>query len=77
MFKNIREDIASVFDRDPAARSTWEVITWYTGFHALRIHRIANWLWHMNLRWLARLGSDVGRLLTGIELHPGATIGRR
>ena len=77
MFKNIREDIASVFDRDPAARSTWEVITCYPGFHALRIHRIANWLWHMNLRWLGRLVSHIGRFLTGIEIHPGATIGRR
>src|SRR5487761_2171935 len=77
MFKSIREDIASVFDRDPAARSTWEVITCYPGFHALRIHRIANWLWHMNLRWLGRLVSHLGRFLTGIEIHPGATIGRR
>ena len=77
MFKNIREDIASVFDRDPAARSAWEVITCYPGFHALRLHRIANWLWHRNLRWLARLTSHVGRFLTGIEIHPGATIGRR
>ena len=77
MFQNIREDIASVFDRDPAARSTWEVITCYPGFHALRIHRIANWLWHMNLRWLGRWLSNIGRWLTGIEIHPGATIGRR
>ena len=77
MFNSIREDIASVFDRDPAARSTWEVITCYPGFHALRIHRIANWLWHMNLRWLGRLVSHLGRFLTGIEIHPGATIGRR
>src|SRR3989338_5372093 len=77
MFESIREDIASVFDRDPAARSTWEVVTCYPGFHALRIHRIANWLWHMNLRWLGRLVSHIGRFLTGIEIHPGATIGRR
>jgi serine O-acetyltransferase len=77
MLKNIREDIASVFDRDPAARSTWEVITCYPGFHALRIHRIANWLWRIDLRWLGRLVSHVGRFLTGIEIHPGATIGRR
>src|SRR5674476_853641 len=77
MFENIREDIASVFDRDPAARTTWEVITCYPGFHALRIHRIANWLWHRNLRWLGRLVSHIGRFLTGIEIHPGATIGRR
>ena len=77
MFNNIREDIASVFDRDPAARSTWEVITCYPGFHALRIHRIAHWLWLMDLRWLGRLVSHIGRWLTGIEIHPGATIGRR
>ncbi|TSA18761.1 MAG: serine O-acetyltransferase [Betaproteobacteria bacterium] len=77
MFDSIREDIASVFDRDPAARTTWEVVTCYPGFHALRIHRIANWLWHMNLRWLGRLVSHLGRFLTGIEIHPGATIGRR
>jgi serine O-acetyltransferase len=77
MFKDIREDIASVFDRDPAARSTWEVITCYPGFHALRIHRIAYWLWHLELHWLGRLVSHIGRWLTGIEIHPGATIGRR
>ena len=77
MLDNIREDIASVFDRDPAARTTWEVVTCYPGFHALRIHRIANWLWHMNLRWLGRWVSHLGRFLTGIEIHPGATIGRR
>jgi serine O-acetyltransferase len=77
MFNSIREDIASVFDRDPAARSTWEVITCYPGFHALRIHRIANRLWQLKLRWLGRLVSHIGRFLTGIEIHPGATIGRR
>src|SRR5471030_1489699 len=77
MFENIREDIASVFDRDPAARSTWEVITCYPGFHALRLHRIANWLWHMNLRWMGRLVSHFSRWITGIEIHPGAKIGRR
>ena len=77
MFKNIREDIASVFDRDPAARTTWEVITCYPGFHALRIHRLAHGLWQMNLCWLGRWVSNIGRWLTGIEIHPGATIGRR
>jgi serine O-acetyltransferase len=77
MFENIREDIASVFDRDPAARTTWEVITCYPGFHALRIHRVANWLWRSNLRGLGRWVSNMGRWLTGIEIHPGATIGRR
>ena len=77
MFKDIREDIASVFDRDPAARTTWEVITCYPGFHALRFHRLAHWLWRMNLRWLGRWVSNMGRWMTGIEIHPGATIGRR
>ena len=77
MFNAIREDIASVFERDPAARSTWEVITCYPGFHALRFHRLAHALWQMKLRWLGRWISNMGRWMTGIEIHPGATIGRR
>ncbi|MBA0900938.1 MAG: serine O-acetyltransferase [Candidatus Nitrotoga sp.] len=78
MFQSIKEDINSVFARDPAARSTFEVITCYPGFHARLIHRITHWLWHdTQLRWLARFLSHLGRLLTGIEIHPGATIGRR
>src|SRR5487761_2272174 len=77
MFKNIREDIASVFDRDPAARSTFEVLTCYPGLHARIFHRFANTLWHANLKWMARFVSHIGRGLTGIEIHPGATIGRR
>jgi serine O-acetyltransferase len=77
MFARIREDIASVFDRDPAARSAWEVITCYPGFHALLIHRLAHRLWHGGLRWLARFVSHFSRWITGIEIHPGATIGRR
>ena len=77
MFTRIREDINCVFERDPAARSTWEVITCYPGFHALLIHRLAHWLWRMKMRWLARLVSHVSRFLTGIEIHPGAKIGRR
>ena len=77
MFNDIREDIASVFDRDPAARTTWEVITCYPGFHALRFHRLAHALWKMNLRWLGRWVSNMGRWMTGIEIHTGATIGRR
>jgi serine O-acetyltransferase len=77
MFSRIREDIACVFDRDPAARSAWEVITCYPGFHALLIHRFAHLLWHVGLRWLARLVSHFSRWITGIEIHPGATIGRR
>jgi len=77
MLTRIREDIACVFERDPAARSTWEVVTCYPGFHALLIHRLAHGLWRMRLRWLARLVSHASRFLTGIEIHPGATIGRR
>lgn len=77
MFKHLREDIASVFDRDPAARTTWEVLTCYPGLHALMVHRLAHWFWGRGLRWLGRLASHLGRWLTGIEIHPGATIGRR
>ena len=77
MFTRIREDIACVFERDPAARSTWEVITCYPGFHALLIHRCAHWLWRIKLRWLGRFVSHLSRFLTGIEIHPGAKVGRR
>ncbi len=77
MFTRIREDITCVFERDPAARSTWEVITCYPGFHALLIHRLAHWLWRIGMRWLARFVSHASRFLTGIEIHPGAKIGRR
>ena len=77
MFSRLKEEIAIVFERDPAARNTWEVITCYPGFHALLVHRVAHRLWRARLRWLARLTSHVGRFLTGIEIHPGASIGRR
>ena len=77
MLDRIREDISCVFERDPAARSTWEVITCYPGFHALLIHRLAHWLWRIKMRWLARFVSHWSRFLTGIEIHPGAKIGRR
>ena len=77
MFGRIREDIRCVFDRDPAARTVWEVLTCYPGFHALTLHRIAHGLWGLGLKWLARLVSHATRFLTGIEIHPGATIGRR
>ncbi|CAH1385558.1 serine O-acetyltransferase [Candidatus Nitrotoga sp. M5] len=77
MFQSIKEDIGSVFARDPAARSAFEVITCYPGFQARLVHRMAHWLWSANLKWLARFVSHVGRFLTGIEIHPGATIGRR
>jgi serine O-acetyltransferase len=77
MFSQLREDIASIYDRDPAARNAWELITCYPGVHALLFHRIAHWLWNARLRWLGRMLSQIGRFLTGIEIHPGATIGRR
>lgn len=77
MFRSIKEDIASVFARDPAARSTFEVLTCYPGLHARILHRMANALWHADLKWPARFLSHIARWLTGIEIHPGATIGRR
>ncbi|MCA1925652.1 MAG: serine O-acetyltransferase [Thiobacillus sp.] len=77
LFSQIREDIAVVFDRDPAARSTFEVITTYPGFHAILIHRLAHGLWRRGWKWLARFTSHTARWLTGIEIHPGAAIGRR
>ena len=77
MFTRFQEEIAVVFERDPAARNTWEVVTCYPGFHALLVHRLAHWLWSERLRWIARFVSHLGRWLTGIEIHPGAQIGRR
>ncbi len=78
MFDRLKEDIAVVFDRDPAARTRWEVLTCYPGLHALVWHRaVSNRLWRAGLKWLARLVAHAGRFLTGIEIHPGATIGRR
>jgi len=77
MFKRMREDIQCVFERDPAARSVWEVLTCYPGFHALQFHRVSHALWVMGMRWLARFVSHWMRFFTGIEIHPGATIGRR
>jgi len=75
MFRRLRSDIQCILDRDPAARSKWEVVTCYPGLHALVLHRGAHWLWRRNLRWLARFVSQFGRWATGIEIHPGATIG--
>ena len=77
MFQRLREDINSVFDRDPAARNFLEVLTNYPGLHALLIHRLSHWLWRKNLKWLARTISSFSRWLTGVEIHPGASIGRR
>jgi serine O-acetyltransferase len=77
MFSHLREDIASIFERDPAARTTFEVLTCYPGLHAVYIHKLARWFWTRGLRWLGRLTSNLGRWLTGIEIHPGAIVGRR
>jgi len=77
MFDRIREEIAVVFERDPAARSRWEVVTCYPGFHALIAHRLSHGLWAAGLKWLARWVAHGARWLTGIEIHPGARIGRR
>jgi len=77
IFKNIVDEIDGIIARDPAARSRWEVVFSYPSFHALRFHRMANWLWQRNYRWLGRFLSQWGRFLTGIEIHPGATVGQR
>ena len=77
MFSRLREDIQSVFDRDPAARTFWEVLTCYPGVHAVLFHRLAHWLWTRRLYWLGRVVSHWGRFFTGIEVHPGAVVGRR
>jgi serine O-acetyltransferase len=77
MFSQLQEDISSIIERDPAARSRWEVLTCYPGLHAVVIHRWANACWRAGFKWLGRFISHIGRGLTGIEIHPGATIGRR
>ena len=77
MFSRIKEDIQSVFDRDPAARNAFEVLTAYPGIQAVLIHRGSHWLWNLGLKWLARMLSNLARWFTGIEIHPGAQIGRR
>ena len=77
MFARIRSDIQCVLDRDPAARSTWEVITCYPGLHAVWLHRPAHWCWTNGLKWPGRFISHVARWLTGIEIHPGAKVGDR
>lgn len=77
MFKHIKEDISVVFERDPAARTHWEIVTTYPGVHALLIHRLSHWVWGKRFFWVARFISHIGRFLTGIEIHPGANIGRR
>src|SRR5919202_672698 len=75
MLSKLRSDIACILERDPAARTTWEVLTCYPGLHAIYIHRLARWFWLHGLKWLGRFTSHIGRFLTGIEIHPGAKIG--
>lgn len=77
MFTRLREDIANIRERDPAARSNWEVLTCYPGLHAIAMHRLAHWCWTHGLKWCGRFISHLGRFFTAIEIHPGATIGRR
>ena len=78
MFSRLREDIHSVYARDPAARNGWEVLTCYPGMHAIWWHRwVSAPLWRVGLKWLGRVMSNIGRLFTGVDIHPGATIGRR
>ena len=76
MFTHLREDIDCIMQRDPAARSRWEALTCYPGVHALWMHRIAHGCWNNGLYWLGRFVSHISRWLTGIEIHPGAQIGR-
>jgi len=77
MFKSLSETLGAYQRRDPAARSKLEVLLLYQGVHAILFHRVSHWLWTHKLRFLARLNSQIGRHFTGIEIHPGAKIGRR
>lgn len=77
MFSRLRSDIQCILDRDPAARSTWEVLTCYPGLHAVIFHRRAHWCWNHGFKWLGRFISHIARFLTGIEIHPGAVLGER
>ena len=77
MFKQLKEDINIVFDRDPAARNKLEVVTTYPGFHAVLLHRLNHWLWKSNLKFVSRFLAYFSRWLTGVEIHPGAVIGKR
>lgn len=77
MWALLKEDVTCVFERDPAARGVFEVLTCYSGVHAILLHRLNHRLWRVGLRWPARFMANISRWLTGIEIHPGATIGRR
>jgi serine O-acetyltransferase len=77
MFSNLRADIRSIIERDPAARNAWEVVTCYPGFQAIMMHRWAHWCWTHGLKWVGRFVAYLARIVTAIEIHPGATIGQR
>ncbi len=77
MWQLLKEDVSCIFERDPAARGVFDVLTCYSGVHALLLYRFTHWLWNHRLHWAARFLSNVGRWLTGIEIHPAARIGRR
>jgi len=77
MFSRLRSDIQCILDRDPAARTRWEVLTLYPGLHAVVLHRLAHWCWTHGLKWFGRFVSQGSRWLTGIEIHPGAVVGER
>ncbi|MEO6293632.1 MAG: serine O-acetyltransferase, partial [Burkholderiaceae bacterium] len=77
MFSRIRSDIQCILDRDPAARTRWDVITSYPGFHAVVLHRFAHGCWNLGFKWLGRFVSNLSRMLTGIEIHPAAIVGER
>ena len=77
LWQHIKEDVHCVFDRDPAARNVFEIITTYPGVQALQWHRLSHWLWIHNVKWFARFLSTISRWLTGIEIHPAVKIGRR
>ncbi|PRD65483.1 serine O-acetyltransferase [Malikia granosa] len=77
MFSRLKTDIDCILERDPAARSRWEVLTCYPGLHAVLLHRLAHGCWTRGYRWLGRFVSHLGRFLTGIEIHPGAKLGER
>jgi len=77
MFSRLKSDVQCILERDPAARSTWEVLTCYPGLHAVMLHRLAHAFWMRDFKWLGRYTSHIARFLTGIEIHPGAKIGER
>jgi len=77
MFSRLREDIANIIERDPAARNGWEVLTCYPGLHAIIMHRWASWFWRHEMKWFGRFISQTARFMTAIEIHPGAKVGRR